>query len=85
MKIILRTRTGWSGKVNNTSASVCDLDGAALWEAPGGRVYCDRRHDAGQVALAEAKPMHRHKWVPQITGESGEFEACEDDACLAIK
>lgn len=42
--ISLRTRTGWT-KTKNKGKETCDIDGARLWVAPHGGVYCDREHE----------------------------------------
>lgn len=44
MNISLRTPTGWSAKVPNTSFTHCDIDGARLYIAPHGGIYCDKVH-----------------------------------------
>ena len=42
--ISLRTATGWR-KQENISKNHCDIDGAKLWIAPHGGVYCDCVHE----------------------------------------
>lgn len=42
--ISLRTPNGWRDHVPNESGTHCDLDGAELWQAPHGGIYCNRVH-----------------------------------------
>lgn len=53
MKIVLRTSTGWSGKVENKDKKVCDCCKSILWVAPSGSKYCDSVHTEEQVKKAE--------------------------------
>lgn len=43
-KIFRRTRTGWTGKIENKGKDTCDDCGARLFQAPHGGVYCDKVH-----------------------------------------
>lgn len=45
MKISLRLKIGWQYKVKNKSKETCDIDGAKLWIAPHGGIYCDKVHE----------------------------------------
>jgi len=55
-KITLRTAKGWSKPVENKQRTICDLDGARLFQAPHGGIYCDKIHEGIET---EASPETR--------------------------
>lgn len=73
--ISLRTAGGWRYHIPNENPVKCDRDGAYLWQAPHGGIYCNEIH--------EPEP-HEHEFVPQMgdLDEEGEpLEACTFEGC----
>lgn len=42
-------------KVDNTSKTVCDIDGLQLYQAPHNGLYCDREHEHLEVVGQQLK------------------------------
>lgn len=79
--ISLRVPGGWRYHVPNKDRHTCDLDGARLWEAPHGGIYCNEVHEF-------APDGHVHNFVPQMGDQHEDgtpVEMCTVEDCYAMK